>query len=333
VKKKNLIADLVCPFCDLELTGQGAIDIAHTSGFVRVSCPSCGTYLVSGSAIDVLPQWEETGARRAAIAFAITRMTEGAEPPRLTTSILQDLRKNASLPIPEKMIDEFILWLGRRSTHVGFAVDVTYPKSKAILGVENLPAFNYLTDWIDASGYFNCVHQANLGGPQPLTNCRLTPAGWERYTELSRSREASKRVFMAMKFGDDILDSIVRDHFAPAVAATGFKLHRLNEGQPAGLIDDQLRVAIRTARILVCDLSHGNQGAYWEGGYAEGLEIPVIYTCRKDVFDDRNHESHPHFDTNHMLTVLWDAATPEIAAQRLKDTIRATLPWEASLTD
>jgi hypothetical protein len=69
------------------------------------------------------------------------------------------------------------------------------------------------------------------------------------------------------------------------------------------------------------------------GGYAEGLGRPVIYTCRRDVFEDRKSENHPHFDTNHMVTVPWDPADPASAAPKLKDTIRATLPTEALLTD
>jgi nucleoside 2-deoxyribosyltransferase len=51
-------------------------------------------------------------------------------------------------------------------------------------------------------------------------------------------------------------------------------------------ISTQLRVNIRRSRFLVCDLTHGNRGAYWESGFAEGLGKPAIYTCRKDVFED-----------------------------------------------
>ena len=47
----------------------------------------------------------------------------------------------------------------------------------------------------------------------------------------------------------------------------------------------------------------GNQGAYWEAGYAEGLRKPVIYTCKKSVFETEG----THFDTNHRVHVLWDA--------------------------
>jgi hypothetical protein len=49
------------------------------------------------------------------------------------------------------------------------------------------------------------------------------------------------------------------------------------------------------------------------------------------VFDDP--KTKPHFDTNHYLTVVWDAANPAAAAEQLKTVIRVTLPTEATLTD
>jgi nucleoside 2-deoxyribosyltransferase len=64
---------------------------------------------------------------------------------------------------------------------------------------------------------------------------------------------------------------------------------------------------IRMCRFLIADLTCGNQGAYWEAGYAEGLGKPVIYTCNKSYFDKEG----THFDTNHHQTVLWDPARLE----------------------
>lgn len=46
--------------------------------------------------------------------------------------------------------------------------------------------------------------------------------------------------------------------------------------------------------------------AVLEAGFAEGLGRPVVYTCRKDIFD--NSKTKPYFDTNHYLTVVWDLA-------------------------
>jgi nucleoside 2-deoxyribosyltransferase len=90
-----------------------------------------------------------------------------------------------------------------------------------------------------------------------------------------------------------------------------------------------LTLYTRQSKFLIADLTHGNAGAYWEAGFAEGLGKPVIYTCKKDVFDNKR----VHFDANHHLTVIWNIATLENAAQELKNTIRATFPDEAKMSD
>jgi nucleoside 2-deoxyribosyltransferase len=125
------------------------------------------------------------------------------------------------------------------------------------------------------------------------------------------------------------MDRVVKECFKPAVKAAGFKLRVLTEGQPAGLIDDQLRVALRTARFVIADLTHDNNGAYWEAGFAEGLGRPVIYTCRKQKWD----RAKSHFDTSHLNTIIWDPENLQDAATRLTATIRATLPAEAKMAD
>lgn len=160
-------------------------------------------------------------------------------------------------------------------------------------------------------------------------------AGWARYELLKHQRVDSRTAFMAMKFGDAELNGMVEKHFKPAVARAGFELRLLTDGQAAGLIDDQIRVALRRARFMIADLTHGNRGAYWEAGFAEALGRPVIYTCRKDAWDrkDENDDRLVHFDTNHLVTVMWDPAKPEEVARKLTATIRATLPDEAVLVD
>ena len=82
---------------------------------------------------------------------------------------------------------------------------------------------------------------------------RLTIAGWDRFEELKRGRVASRNVLMAMKFGDDELTRVVDECFRPAVKRTGFELRTLADNQPTGLIDDQLRVALRTSRFIISD--------------------------------------------------------------------------------
>jgi len=89
---------------------------------------------------------------------------------------------------------------------------------------------------------------------------------------------------MAMQFGDPLLNRVLAECFKPAVVRAGFTLRALTDGQGAGLIDNQIRAAIRSARFVVADLTHDNNGAYFEAGFAEGLGIPVIYTCEAAKF-------------------------------------------------
>lgn len=130
-----------------------------------------------------------------------------------------------------------------------------------------------------------------------------------------------------MPYGNTDLDSVVDEFIRPAVGQTGFVLQRLDDDPRAGLIDDQLRVDIQTSRFLIADLTHGNRGAYWEAGYAEGLGKPVIYTCEEEGF------SETHFDANHHLTVIWHIDRLDKARKELKAVIRATLPGEAKMLD
>ena len=169
-------------------------------------------------------------------------------------------------------------------------------------------------------------HVAGYIGFGELT---LTFEGWNYYETLRQGSPTYRKAFMAMKFGDAELNDVLEKVFKPSVKMAGFDLIKLDDEPRAGLIDDRLRVEIQSSDFLIADLTHENNGAYWEAGYAEGLGKPVIYTCEKEKFNSQK----THFDTNHHLTVLWDKNAPEQAGDLLKATIRATLPQLAKLED
>ena len=118
------------------------------------------------------------------------------------------------------------------------------------------------------------------------------------------------------------------------MAQTGFELRTIDRaGKTTGLVDNCMRVESRTSRFVLCDLTHGNRGAYWEAGFAEGLGRPVFYVCRHDVLADRNHPDHPHFDAAHQPIVTWKPGDPAPGLAELKNMIRAELPAEARMED
>lgn len=177
--------------------------------------------------------------------------------------------------------------------------------------------------------YIKELRGSLTGNHIQINDLALTFDGWEYYETLLKGRANYRKAFMAMKFGDTVLNEILESVFKPSVKQAGFELFKLDDEPRAGLIDDRLRVEIQSSDFLIADLTHDNLGAYWEAGYAEGLGKPVIYTCEKEKFDLHK----PHFDTNHHLTVIWDKSSPEQAGELLKATIRATLPHLAKQND
>ncbi|MCX5643068.1 MAG: hypothetical protein NTZ17_00025 [Phycisphaerae bacterium] len=251
------------------------------------------------------------------------------DPIVLTEKLVNDIIAGPRPSLPEQAAN-FVRWIGDNIKVAGEHVDVNQLTIQAIVGSATFEEFELVFRYVRDKGLIE--HKSGAGNIWVKVTLSFT--GWERYEELKRSTSDSRKAFMAMQYNNKQLADIFESVFRDAVAKTGFELLRLvDTPQPAGLIDDDLRVKIRASRFLVADLTDGNAGAYWEAGYAEGLMKPVIYTCRREVFKDS--KSCPHFDTNHHLTILWDSDPDkrEEVGEKLKATIRATLPAEAKLTD
>lgn len=250
----------------------------------------------------------------------------GRERVRLSTELVTKIVQEPRPSLAEQA-DNFVRWLGDNTQAGGDPVRCDLPAIEAIVGSATSREFLFVFDHLKNQGmvaggrHFDKINKATH------IEATLTFPGVQRYDELKRATSDSRKAFMAMEYGHNDLDGMYKDVFKPAVRETGFDLFILPERPKAGLIDDRLRVEIRTSRFLVADLTHENAGAYWEAGYAEGLGKPVIYTCKKQKFE----ECKTHFDTNHHLTIRWDCAKPQDAATELKATIRATLPEEAKM--
>ena len=227
------------------------------------------------------------------MSHALRRMQRaGKSPPKFSSYGLESLWREDRLPTPQQQADNLILWIGgNQPTQFDFAEDrvpaIAATIGLPISGVSDSQGFGWTDKQLEGKGLYIRGEQ---GGRVKL---QLTMGGWERFSELQRRDLTSRTAFMAMKFGDAALNRVVDECFRPAVDRAGFQLRLLTDDQPAGLIDDQLRAAILASRFVISDLTHGNRGAYWEAGYAEGLALPVIYTCEKTVWE----KEKTHFDT------------------------------------
>lgn len=312
-----------CPVCSTTLVKEETQEERYF-----YECPRCGPYSLSGSAMRAIAtQLRLRPDAPAIVSHALYQMSSREQWAMMTEELLINVVRNSFLPSHREQLDNFILWMGEKQPTPGGYLNVSGQMISAIGALDEKSA-GFVVEYAIDRGLVTGKVLGSMDGPVfgPLV---LSFNGWTYLEELRRGQSSSRIAVMAMKYGDPALDAIVRDHFRPAVASTGFELKRIDEGQQAGLIDDRMRVEIRQSRFLVADLSHENNGAYWEAGYAEGLGKPVIYTCRKDVHE----KAGTHFDTNHHLTVVWDPENIGEALEKLKATIRATLPEEAKLND
>ena len=298
---------------------------------IHVTCIRCGGFALARSVFDDLPEWFQRDlSRPSRMSYTIRRMQRQDKPITIHPNAIETFWETP-LPTPNEQANELILWIGDNQ------VDSAKPAVQREVALDawigaRLPlkpgSANGLRWLIDAMGEGSpdlFAHTYSQGG----VGLQLKLAGWKRYAELKQVQKESRTAFMAMKFGDVELDHAVDHCFRPAVRRTGFELRVLTDQQRAGLIDDQIRAALISARFVIADLTHGNAGAYWEAGFADGRGLPVIYTCRRAEWD----KAKTHFDTNHMLTVIWDPADLMPSGKQISAIIRATLRGEATPAD
>ena len=312
-----------CPVCETPLTG------VYPSG--KYDCPRCGEFILTSSLEAELPgHLSGRIHRRGLMSHKIRRMERKGQPPKIDTYAVKSFWADEVMPTPPEQADELILWAGDNQR----ALEQPQEAPLHYLGARVCTSL-FRKDNPHAGVNELLDHLANEKILKPIkpkhgeAALQLTVPGWQRYAELKKRRVESRTAFMAMKFGDLTLDVVVKDCFKPAVARTGFDLRVLTDQPKAGLIDDHMRAALLASRFTIADLSHGSHGAYWEAGFAEGLNRPVFYTCKASVWE----EQKSHFDTNHLHTIVWDENNLKKAGDELTASIRATLRDEAEQND
>jgi len=126
-------------------------------------------------------------------------------------------------------------------------------------------------------------------------------------------------------------NELLEQYLVPAVRQTGYELSNpLSSDPKAGNIHARLEVEIRSSKFVIAEISHHNNGAYWEAGFARGLGKPVIYMYNRKI---GKSDKPPHFDVGSDYIIFWEKDKPKEAAESLKGVIRATLFGEAILTD
>ena len=128
-----------------------------------------------------------------------------------------------------------------------------------------------------------------------------------------RERGAGQQGFIPM-WMDDSMKDVYDQGFRKGIEEAGYKARRIDDDpNHSDNLVDRILAEIRRSRFVVADFTCGLEqdsqrktlyldrgGVYYEAGFAYGLGIPVIHTCRKDVVDNL------HFDIRQLNHLLWE---------------------------
>jgi len=254
---------------------------------------------------------------RAALSHRLRLAQNQSEFPVLTTTSFQDFLDSWKLTTPAEQIRNLIEIIGDHLVQTGVRLPRLTPAHCARIGSVNIQRIRQILDDAETGGWIR--YRIHSGGVDRLD---LTLTGWNEYEANKVGLRPGNYGFIAMKFGDPILEELCRDVIKPKLkAALNIDVVDLRDVSRAGVIDNLMREQIREAGFVLVDLTHDNYGAYWEAGYAEGLGKPVIYLCEQSKFD----EFKTHFDTNHLTTVTWDRSDDEAFIAQLTATLKRSL--------
>jgi hypothetical protein len=254
-------------------------------------------HLVSGYTRDQLERWKlDPGQVRNVPAFVKA----------------DDFSRIAAL-CPHRIPDRTLSPLSaiyRRTSFFGEAVPI-YLRTDYPLGfARNEREFHQLIRFASEEGW---LKYDAASGALSLT---LTAAGFDELEGRIRSNLESEQVFVARWF-DVQMDDLYAAGIKPAVDESGYVSFPVNAREYNGDVVDQIMVEIRKSRFVVADTTGHRGGVYFEAGFALGLGLPVIFTCREGDFEKT------HFDVNHMNHIVWK--TPGDLRSQLARRIQATI--------
>jgi hypothetical protein len=291
-----------CPICGqqtLTMTGN------HPTRDLRAfRCIACGEFFMSWEAISELAGWPL--ADRFLVSAAVRTASDARKHLEILSQDLPSLRDSASTwQSPFDGVDRLLLLLGRRTPGVlkPFTIDrqVDFPLIVA-RGPDEMADIEKLAG------------QLGLVDFQSLT---FTIEGLRRLDQLRGSQPDSRQAFVAMWF-DASLEAAWLSGFKPGIENSKFFIaQRIDAVQHNGRIDDRIVAEIRRSGLVVADFTGQRGGVYYEAGLAQGLGIPVIWTCREDYAKDL------HFDTRQYNHIIWRA--PDDLRDALANRIAATV--------
>ena len=270
--------------------------------------------------IDVGNLDEDARARLTTLLVDLRNQNDEAYVPNVTKDLIERARRARPLDVDVRA-ERLLRFIGKQSKSIGDVMTFNakaptdiYRQAMAWSESTSARELRYLLDYLsdDQQRWMERKYQTG-------TSYCVTVDGYRRIAEVKTNLD-SAQAFVAMWF-DDGMDDAYSNGIEPAIRDAGYRPVRIDRKPDVNKIDDEIIAGIRRSRFLVADFTHGKDGArggvYFEAGFAFGLNIPVIHTCREDAIDQI------HFDTRQYHHTAW--SRPDELRTKLKNRILALI--------
>ena len=272
-----------------------------------VECKNCGRYTIEDLLTIVLSQGDVNYPQH--ILSGVTRnASEHGQLIHLDVNNAQRLVDEA--PVPRTLFDAMDRMLAYLAKSAPNFLSSFSPE------FDHLAPIAFLKDRDEAIQLLMKMKNAGLIEWESTNRIGLTLNGWQRVEELKATGAKSDQGFVAMWF-DPSTDDAWEHGFRVALKENGYEPVRVDLIHHNQKICDRIITEIRRSGLVVADFTGNRAGVYYEAGFAQGLGIPVIWTCREDHFEE------VHFDTRQYNHIVWRDAT-DLNSQ-LSDRIAATV--------
>ncbi|WP_129125951.1 MULTISPECIES: hypothetical protein [Geomonas] len=177
----------------------------------------------------------------------------------------------------------------------------------------NFEEFVELVEYLASIEYID-----NTKSTLNIIRLKINPGGWAYLDKTRTTNMNSAQGFVAMWFAEDLQDVYLRA-IDRGIRQAGYHPHRVDLSEHNKKIDDEIIAQIRRSRFVLADFTGHRGGVYYEAGFAKGLGLEVIWSCRKDNLDEL------HFDIRQYNCIVWEQDKLEEFAKRIQDRIEAVL--------
>jgi hypothetical protein len=303
---------------------------------IVISPRSGGHYTIIDDAIFEMTRQSFGNREKARLTtWLVDQRRSGVKLPIITKDVVLDVSRKKQLSSKEQF-DRFFLYFTSKGGNSVRPIEINHRSKAGDADYEPLAEFCAWTELESEGDYTRFVQLIQQMDYVALNadEIYLSGAGCEKLDEVLSTNTDSKQVFVAQWFGGefqkDEMDKLYLDGMSKGIegCGLGLKAFRIDQKDHNGKICDEIIAEIRRSKLVVADftcdfISHDGQshpqirgGVYYEAGFAHGLGLPVIFTCKKES------EGVIHFDTRQYNHILWE--THAELAEKLKQRIRAT---------